>query len=88
MSYFKRRDRFYIALVVIGLIFYFVLDVNFYSWGWPAKFGLFGGVLSLYLTLVQMPGINDELIKQKDINERLNEQIKDLKDKIRYRNVE
>lgn len=84
MSYFKHRDRFYIALIIIGLIFYFVFDVDFYSLSWPVTFGIFGGVMSLYLTLVQMPGINEELIKQKEINEHLSEQINDLKDKIRY----
>lgn len=84
MSYLKRRDWFYGALIAIGLIAYFVYDIDIQSYSWPIKLGIAGSIMSLYLLFVQIPSIGDELTKQYKINERLNDKIIELNEKIKY----
>lgn len=85
MSYFKRRDAFYAIMVVIAAVAYFVFDIDTSSFSWPLQMGIFGCGMSLYLAFVQIPTIGDELQKQRVINEKLNEKIIELNDKLKYR---
>ncbi|MHD0451574.1 hypothetical protein ACY2EW_08845 [Serratia nevei] len=82
MSYFKRRDWFFVSLAVIGLSLYFIFDVDFYAYSWPIKLGIIGLIISLYINVVEMPGVFGELAKQREINEKLNDKINDLQDRI------
>ncbi|WP_391487157.1 hypothetical protein [Leclercia tamurae] len=84
MSYIKRRDAFFVVMVVIGAVAYFSFDIDTSSLGWPLQMGIFGCGMSLYLAFVQIPTIGDELEKQREINEKLNDKINDLKDQLRY----
>ncbi|WP_410795355.1 hypothetical protein [Klebsiella aerogenes] len=86
MSYIKRRDAFFVTIVSIGAIAYFFFDIDTSSFGWTTQMGIFGCLMSLYLSFVQLPAIASELDKQRAINERLNDQLIDIKDKIKYRN--
>jgi len=84
MSYFKRRDAFYVVMVLIAAVAYFVFDIDTSSFGLTTQMGIFGCGMSLYLAFVQIPTIVDELEKQRKINEKLNDKLNDLKDRIKY----
>ncbi|MEG7606733.1 hypothetical protein [Citrobacter braakii] len=84
MSYFKRRDWFYGVLAASLLSLYFIFDVSIYSLEWSEKAGFIALITCMYMLFVQLPTIGDELVKQREINEKLNEKINDLKDQLRY----
>ncbi|HGM6831959.1 TPA: hypothetical protein ACKQCE_000493 [Serratia marcescens] len=81
MTYFKRRDCFFVSLAVIGLSLYFIFDVDFYAYSWPIKLGIIGLIISLYINIVEIPGVFGELAKQREINDKLNDKINDLQDR-------
>lgn len=85
MSYNKRRDLFIVVVGVVSAVAYYFYDIDTSLLSWPISFGIFGCVMSLYLALVEIPSIGDELAKQRDINEKFNEQLIELRDKIKYR---
>ena len=43
MSYIKRRDAFFVAMVVVGAIAYFVFDIDTSSFWWPIQMGIVAG---------------------------------------------
>ncbi len=84
MSYLKRRDWFVVGVVLVCAVAHYFYDVDASSFSWPAALGLLGCIVSLYLAFVQIPGIGEELAKQREVNEKLSDQLIDLKEKIRY----
>lgn len=85
MSYFKRRDLFFVALAASLIVLYFIFGVSIYSVGWATKIGIVALTMVLYQSIVQLPSIGDELEKQKEINEKLNEKLIELRDKVKYK---
>ena len=85
MNHFRRRDWFYGVMAVVLLVAYYVFDISIYTLGWPAIVAILALCLCLHNSLVVMPFYLDELQKQKDANERLNEKIITLSDKVNHR---
>ncbi|MCG3463457.1 hypothetical protein L7G72_16770 [Xenorhabdus bovienii] len=83
MSFIRRRDWFLGILIIISLIGYFFFDISFSEVSLSLKLAIISLVFSLYLLAVIIPTFLNELRSYEKNNEKLREQLVELKEQVR-----